>query len=98
MTTWYCKALGDGAAAFEPTRQIQNAFLPLFSAAGQPIDMAVFSRNDIEANVVTVYFSPGASQLATMFGATPCKKPSSDDIGLLAGDDRCRHLLFPEKW
>jgi hypothetical protein len=95
MTTWYSKALGDGVQAGAPLDQIQKAFLPLFANAGQPVDMAVFSRYDLKANVVTVYFSPGASQLATMFNATSCQKPSDDGIGLLVGDHGCWQLFFP---
>ena len=34
MNQWYSKDLGDGVAAFAPTSQIQEAFLPLFAAAG----------------------------------------------------------------
>jgi hypothetical protein len=97
MTTWYCKALGDGGQAFEPSRQIQETFLPLFAAAGNPPDMAVFSLYDVDANVVTAYFSPGASDIARMFGAQPCKKPTSERIGLLVGDARAWDLFFPNR-
>ena len=67
METWHCKALGDGVAASAPSRRIQEMFLPIFSANGQPSDMAVFTR--YEANQVTAYFSPRAARLATFFGA-----------------------------
>ena len=95
MSQWYSKALGDGVEAFAPTGQIQEAFLPLFAASGQPTDMAVFSRYDLEANVVTVYFSPGAAKLAAMFSATPCEKPKYENrLALLVGDQRCIQLFF----
>ncbi len=49
--------------------------------------MAVFSRYDLEKNIVTVYFSPGASALAKMFGAAPCEKPKKEGrLSLLVGD------------
>lgn len=96
MAQWFSKDIGDGVAAFAPSGQIQKAFLPLFAAAGQPNDMAVFSRHDLERNMVTVYFSPGAAVLAKMFGAVPCDKPKKDDrLGLLVGDQRCLQLLYP---
>ena len=95
MDTWHCKALGNGAAAFAPSRRIQELFSPMFTASGQPSDMAVFTR--AEANQVTAYFSPRASRLATLFGATPCEKPSSDRIGLLVGDARCWTIFFPDR-
>lgn len=96
MSQWYSKSLGDGVAAFAPTSQIQEAFLPLFTAVGQPIDMAVFSRYDLEKNIVTVYFTPGATALAEMFGATPCEKPKREGrLSLLVGDQRCLPLFYP---
>jgi hypothetical protein len=90
METWRCKALGDGAS-----RRIQQMFQPIFVASGQPSHMAVFSRYDRKANVVTAYFSPGASRLAAFFKAEPCDKPASDGIGLLVGNARCWEIYFP---
>jgi hypothetical protein len=95
MDTWHSKTLGDGKAAFAPSRRIQEMFLPMFAACGQPSDMAVFTRYGVDA--VTAYFSPRASKLATLFGATACDKPSSDGIGLLVGDARCWAIFFPER-
>ena len=97
MDTWYCKALGDGVAAFAPSLRIQGLFMPMFAASGQPADMAVFTRHDREANKVTAYFSPRASKLAALFGAKPCEKPSSASIGLLVGDARCWAIFFPDR-
>jgi hypothetical protein len=97
MESWYSKALGDGAAAFAPSMRIQKMFPPLFAALGQPSRMAVFSRHDRRANVVTAYFSPAAAQLAAFFGAQPCEKPPSDDIRLLVGNRRCWEIYFPDK-
>ena len=96
MTQWYSKDLGDGIDANAPSSQIQEAFRPLFAATGQPTDMAVFSWYDLEKNMVTVYFSPGASALAKMFGATPCEKPKKEGrLSLLVGDQRCLELFYP---
>ncbi|HET7362356.1 MAG TPA: hypothetical protein VFJ70_02170 [Burkholderiales bacterium] len=95
METWHCKALGNGVAASAPSRRIQELFSPMFTASGQPSDMAVFTRS--EANQVTAYFSPRASRLAMFFGARPCEKPASDRIGLLVGDARCWAILFPDR-
>lgn len=96
MTQWYSKELGDGIDALTPSNKIQEAFIPLFASAGQPLDMAVFSRYDHERNMVTVYFAPGASALAAMFGATPCEKPRKEGrLSLLVGNYGCVDLLFP---
>ena len=97
MERWYSKALGDGVAASAVSMRIQQMFPPLFAALGQPSRMAVFSRHDRRANVVTAYFSPAATQLAAFFGAAPCDKPSSEGIGLLVGDTRCWEIYFPDK-
>jgi hypothetical protein len=97
METWYCKMLGDGAAAFAPSFRIQKMFSPMFAASGRPSNMAVFSRYDRKANAVTAYFSPGASRLAALFDAKPCDKPSSDGIGLLVGGAQSWGIFFPDR-
>ena len=95
MNTWFSLDLGDGVAAYAPTRQIQDSFMSMFMTAGGPVAMALFSRYDLNRNVVTVYFSPVASQVATLFAAKPCEKPHREDLGLLAGDQRCWNLFYP---
>ena len=96
MSAWYCKELGDGVAAFGPTGKIQEAFLALAQVGSIASDLAVFSRYDLESNVVTVYFTPSASLLASAFGATPCEKPSPEGrLSLLVGDGRSWELHFP---
>jgi len=86
MTIWYSKKIGDGIEAQLSTKEIQDSFSLLFIKAGQPKEMAVFSRYDLEANVVTVYFTPAAKTLALKFDATSCNMPSKDGrLGLIAG-------------
>ena len=97
MDTWFCKTLGDSAAASAPALRIQKLFPPLYAASGQPASMAVFSRHDRKANKVIAYFSPRASRLAALFDAIPCDKPSSDGIGLLVGAARSWEIFFPER-
>jgi hypothetical protein len=97
METWYCKTLGNGAAATAPSRRIQQLFPPLYAASGQPPGMAVFARHDRKANRVTAFFSPRATELAALFGASPCDKPASDGIGLLVGAARSWELFFPDR-
>jgi hypothetical protein len=97
VETWYCKTLGNGAAATAPSRRIQQLFPPLYAASGQSPGMAVFARHDRKANRVTAFFSPRATELAALFGASPCNKPSSDGIGLLVGNARSWELFFPER-
>lgn len=96
MTQWHSKDLGDGIDANAPRGEIREAFLPLFAAKGCPVGMAVFSHYDLEKNIVTVYFSPGASVLAKTFGASPCEKPKKvEGFGLLVGDARAAEFFYP---
>ena len=100
MTSWYKKELGDGVEAFVPTTEIQDAFLDLALSQAQlgqhSFDAAVFSRCDLETNVVTVYFTPSARLLAMAFSATPCTKPvPTEGFALIVGDDRAWEGHFP---
>lgn len=70
---WYSLELGDGIEANAPTRQLLEFFPAYFLEAGQPEDMGIFSRYDLERNIVTAYFTPSAARLAEQFGATPCE-------------------------
>ena len=97
MDTWFCKTLGDSAAASAPSLRIQKLFSPMYAASGQPASMAVFARHDRKANHVTAYFSPRACHLAALFSAVPCDKPPSDGIGLLVGNARSWEIFFPER-
>lgn len=98
MATWYSKTLGDGMTASGPSDEIEKAFAPLYAAAGQPADMAVFTRFDSEGRLqceVTAFFSPAAAEVARLVEATPCARPSRNDLVLLAGDARSWDALFP---
>lgn len=99
VDSWFWKTLGDGMTAYEPSAEIENAFLPLFLAAGNPPDMAVFTRYDSEGRLqceVTAFFSPAAAEVATLLDAQPCAKPPREGLILLAGAERCWGALFPE--
>ena len=97
MNTWHSKEMGDGIKAFEPSMRLHQAFLALAQASGGvPKNAAVFSRYDLEANVVTWYFSPEAVSIAMTFGATACDKPApTEGFGLLSGDGRAWEAHFP---
>ena len=103
MTTrlkyWYSLSLGDGIVAGLPTSEIESAFLRSFSAAGNPPEMAVFTRPESDGRLhceVMAYFSPAAEQVASAFGADPCARPERAGLTLLAGDERAWSVLFPE--
>lgn len=99
MQTWFSKSLGDGMTAYEPSDEVEKAFLPLYAAAGKPVDMAVFTRFDSEGRLqceVTAFFSPAAAEVARSVGAAPCMPPPRDGLILLIGDIGSWGALFPE--
>jgi hypothetical protein len=100
INIWYGLFLGNGADALAPRLRIQQSFLRAYAAAGQPINMAVFSKAETKdrAHEVTLYFSPAAATFAkSLSGAAPCEKPTREGVGLEVGDQRCWDLLFPKR-
>ena len=96
--TWTTCSLGDGMWAPVVAAEIEARFLPLFTLAGKPADMAVFTRREdggLHCEVVA-YFAPAARAVADAFEAKPCARPSRTGLELLAGDERCWPALFPE--
>lgn len=87
MTQWYRLDLGNGADAYAPTRKIQEAFMATVMLNASDAQNALFSRYDIRADNVEIYFAPGAALVARAFHAIPCDKPSltDDRIGSLGG-------------
>ena len=99
MHTWFSKQLGDGILAYESKSQIQAMFPPLFAAAARPVNMAVFTRHELEGRLqceVVAYFSPAAEALARQMDAQACEKPASAELDLLVGGSACWAVLFPE--
>ncbi len=99
MTTWYRLDLGNGVDAAAPTARIQKAFTAQIIAHGLPRPgFALFSRYDLGADNVELFFTPGAKLLAEQFGATPCEKPTHtrDSLGLLCGEGDALSVHFPD--
>jgi len=97
MDIWYSVSLGDGMIASTPSAEIEEAFQPLFIAAGKPAEMAVFTRLESEDRLhceATAYFSPAARDVAKVFEAQPCAKPVRAGLDLLAGDTQSWSVLF----
>ena len=97
MDTWYSVDLGDGVAAYQPSSEMQQKFFLILATAGAPHDMALFSKYDLKKNIVTVYFTPSSQKMANSYNATPCDKPSYDDLSLLVGDARVWDIFYPER-
>jgi hypothetical protein len=94
---WYELFLGNGVEAFAPSTEILKAFPTAFLAAGQPAEMAVFSRTSPDNQEVTLYFSPAAASLAKAYpNAVQCEKPVRKGLGLLVGEQTCWPVLFPK--
>lgn len=99
MSSWYRLDLGNGADAYVPTRQIQEAFMNLLIAHGTPRpDWALFSRYDLRADNVELFFTPACAELAAQFGAIPCEKPTHNEfsLGLLCGEADGLLFHFPD--
>lgn len=99
MESWYRLDLGNGADAFAPTRKIQDAFMSLLIAHGAPRpEWALFSRYDLQADNVELYFTPATHLLATQFDARPCARPTLNEyrMSLLCGEGSGLSFHFPE--
>jgi hypothetical protein len=99
MNIWYSISLGDGIMAVTPTAEIEEKFRQSFTSSGKPPEMAIFTRAESEGRLhceIIPYFSPAAAGVAKAFDAKPCEKPARAGLGLLAGDERARSVLFPE--
>ena len=58
MDNWYSLNLGDGIMATQPSDEIREQFLRSFLDAGNPPDMAVFTRLESEGRL----HDPGTSE------------------------------------
>lgn len=99
MNTWHSLSLGDGMMAPLPSAEIEALFLQIFTSAGKPSEMAVFTRSESEGRLhceVIAYFSPAAEEIAMEFDAEPCDKPARAGLSLLVGDERSWSALFDE--
>lgn len=90
MTTWYKLTIPTNDFLAE-TGRIGDQFPLLWAAAGETFDYAVFGTKYVSTSL---YFTPAASELALLLGATPCAAPSRDDLVLFAGDPSAKELIF----
>lgn len=84
--TWFSKDIGGKIDATEDYDYLKNQFFTAFVAAGKPEGMAVFEYYDNTFDIVTLYFTPNAKELAEHFEAIPSEKPSqSKDLTMIVG-------------
>ena len=99
MNNWYSLRLGDGMVAAGPLIEIEEVFRKRFTAVGKPVEMAVFTRSEMEGRLhceIVAYFSPAASEVANAFDAESCMRPAREGLDLLAGSPHCWAVLFPD--
>lgn len=97
MATWYSIELNDDEAAKKTMQRVMDAFVPKYVSAGRPVDMAIFTSQNEDNKIITLYFSAKAVSLAMQFGAAPCDDTFvNTDLSLLVGDQRSIELLFPD--
>jgi hypothetical protein len=99
MEIWYSLSLGDGMTSGTLAAEVEEAFVPVFMAAGKPPAMAVFTRPESEGRLhceVIAYFSPAARDIAIPFEAEPCGRPTRAGLSLLTGEESAWSVLFPE--
>jgi uncharacterized protein YeaO (DUF488 family) len=99
MRNWFAGNLGDATLAGESMDHGKALFLSEYEKANRPADVAVFVRHESQGRLhceVKIYFSPASAVVAEAVDAVPCRKPSSDGLGLLAGSPESWPVLFPE--
>lgn len=97
MNTWFTCNLGDAMLAGVELDHIKALFLSAYEKRNKPDDMAVFFRHESEGRLqceVKVYFSPSAAAVAQEFDATHCQRPALQGLGLLAGSDKAKFILW----
>lgn len=98
MSNWFTRNLGDAMLAGEALDAIKARFLSEYAESDCTEELAVFVRHESEGRLhceAKVYFSPASVVVAKAVGATPCKKPSSDGLGLVAGSELAWSRFFP---
>ena len=90
---WHHLYINDPTTALSVSRQMMDEHFVLFTAI-QNRDCAIFSRID-DTGGMNFYFTPSASSVAKIHGASPCEQPSRQDVGgLLYGDQTIITRLY----
>jgi len=99
MRDWFLINLGDAMLAVDQQDRIKGLLLSEYAQAGNPDEMAAFTRHESEGRLhcdVMIYFSPMSAKVAEEVNARSCEKPSPIGLSLLAGSKQSWLILFPE--
>ncbi len=99
MHDWFLVNLGDAMLAGEQQDRIKDLLQSAYAKAGNPDEMAAFTRHESEGRLhceVKIYFSPMSAPVAKEVNARACEKPSPTGLSLLAGSEQSWLALFPE--
>ncbi len=98
--SWFKLDLGNGINALAPTKEIQQAFTAMLISSGAVhSEWALFSRYDLAADNVELYFTPALGNLAGQFNAYPCEKPilNENRMSLVCGEGGGMLVHFPNQ-
>lgn len=99
MLNWFKLNIGDAILASDKLAQIEELILLKHQNSESDTEVVAYTRHESDGYLhcqVKVYFSPKASLIAKEFNATPCAKPSPNELSLLVGDEGSWSLFFPE--
>lgn len=89
MESW-CVLEIDGIANFRKmVSKIQIKFDTFYLKYGSPYDMGIYSKQNIEADNITFYFTPAAKPIAEKFEAIECEPPAKDGLVFSVGPESC---------
>jgi len=95
MSLWFCLDLGDGMFASGPLKELKERFVAAYARVDSSSEMGLFVRHE-EGGLhcqVRAYLTPASAPVARQVGATPCTKPCSDGLHLVAGSEQAWRLL-----
>jgi len=77
---WYYLYIDDPATAHAASSEFQKAIFAVWAVTDN-YDATVFCRLDGDSGGVHYYFTPAAKSVALVHGASPCEKPSRQEVG-----------------
>ena len=77
--------------------ELGKKFESIYITADGPSDMALFSDNEYQDNIINIYFSPGCSpacdHLIAEHNGQECEAPDVEHVTIVTGNDDAEDLL-----